>query len=247
MYKFVGKLNKTYELDINSYIKHNMNSCHDPNTGQFCSGESSGLSTEDSKNIRGSFTPLKLRNKSMDIKSTEKLDSDIVNMLTTQYGKHVPDEIETGNYDKVAQSAMDLLYSPLKSPEAKVIPETQPILPIEHSFDFESTADPRKGFPYVATMKISDGKLNREFHNMDRTYGKKEVTVSGKFTAKDGDVIEQQTGGSWNNKYRYYSLVDEGKLKELGSHQSSELKMDITKYLKGIIDKDELKSSYNIK
>ena len=66
----------------------------------------------------------------------------------------------------------------------------------EFVFNFEATNDPRKGVPYVAKLFIDDDKLQRQFFDLEKVYGKKEVTVSGKYTAKPGDIIEIRTGGA---------------------------------------------------
>ena len=57
-------------------------------------------------------------------------------------------------------------------------------------FWFEATNDPRKGVPFVARLKWKDGKIQREFYNLDRTWGKRNVTVSGEIVCDQGDVIE---------------------------------------------------------
>ena len=111
----------------------------------------------------------------------------------------------------------------------------------EHSFQFEETADPRKGHPYVAKLTLNnEGKFDREFKDLERTYGKKEVTVSGTYTAKTGEILEIQTGGSWKNTYREFYIVDEnGQLGSIGHHTSSRTKNQIKKYLRDEIKYDE--------
>ena len=115
--------------------------------------------------------------------------------------------------------------------------------PDTFTFDFEATSDPRKGMPYVAILKGLDGegKLDRTFLDLDRSYGKKEVTVSGTYQAKTGDILELQYGGSWKNKYRDYCLVTaSGELHTLGCTSDSQLTSQIKKALRGEIDRDEL-------
>lgn len=107
---------------------------------------------------------------------------------------------------------------------------------LDHPFEFEETADPRKGYPYVAKITGLDdeGKFKREFKKLDRTYGKKSVTVSGRYTAKTGDILEIQTGGSWKNLYRAYHLVDDnGQLGCVGYYSDSQALNEIKKYLRG--------------
>lgn len=77
----------------------------------------------------------------------------------------------------------------------------------EFEFEFSATSDPRKGKPYVARLYWEDGKLQRSFYDLNRQWGKNEVTVSGTYTAKAGDIIERRSGGSWKNDYRAWYLV----------------------------------------
>ena len=106
----------------------------------------------------------------------------------------------------------------------------------DYKFDFEATADPRKGYPYVAhlTGLDADGKFERTFKDLTRTYGKKEVTVSGMYHAKTGDILEIQEGGSWRNLDRNYFIVDDnGELGFIGDVDDSKAKNEIKKYLRG--------------
>lgn len=112
----------------------------------------------------------------------------------------------------------------------------------EYTFDFEATNDPRKGTPYVAKLvwNPEEGKINRVFcNNMNRTYGKKEVTISGKYTAKEGEVVEIRTGGSWKNDYRAWYLIYNGKEISFADIDDSKKKAEVTDYLKGNINFDE--------
>ena len=112
----------------------------------------------------------------------------------------------------------------------------------EFTFDFEATNDPRKGIPYVARLFIDDsGKLQRQFFNMSKNYGKKEVTISGKYTAKAGDIIEIRTGGSWKNDYRaWYYISENGEQLHVADINNSQEKAKVEKYLKGEITAKEL-------
>jgi len=108
-------------------------------------------------------------------------------------------------------------------------------------FEFEATNDPRKGVPYVARLFVKDGKIQREFFNLDKVYGKKEVTVSGKYRAKPGDIIEIRWGGSWKNDYRAWFLIDEdGKERRVADVSESRKKALVKKYLEGKISMEEL-------
>lgn len=110
-----------------------------------------------------------------------------------------------------------------------------------YEFSFEATADPRKGIPFVARLYINGaGELKREFFNLQRQYGKKQVTVFGKFKAREGDVIEQRTGGTWNNEWRCWYVVANGKLEKVADIDNSREKLRVIKYLKNEISLEEL-------
>ena len=79
-------------------------------------------------------------------------------------------------------------------------------------FKFEAQNDPRKGIPFVAKLSVVDGKVEREFYNLHKTYGKKMVTVFGTVKVQEGDVIEVRTGGSWKNDYRSWYYVKDGNM-----------------------------------
>ncbi len=107
--------------------------------------------------------------------------------------------------------------------------------------DFKHENDPRKGIPYVARLTLDEeGKLKRDFYNMNREYGKKSVLVYGKFTAKEGDIVEQRIGGSWKNDYRYWYLVTDGKLEYVADIDDAEAKAKVIRYLSGEMEKEEL-------
>jgi len=117
----------------------------------------------------------------------------------------------------------------------------------KYKFYYEVTMDPRKGFPYVARLVWRDGKVEREFYNLKREYGKKQVTVWGDFTAKDGDVIEMREGASWKNDYRKWYLVWKGKLYLLTWMDSSQRKRYVIDYLSGDLTMEEMLESLNVK
>ena len=96
---------------------------------------------------------------------------------------------------------------------SKVLAEKKRSESEEFEFQFSATNDPRKGVPYVARLYWEDGKLQREFFDLHKEWGKKEVTVSGTYKAKTGDIIEIRTGGSWKNDCRSWSLgTEEGEI-----------------------------------
>ncbi|MFZ8861444.1 MAG: hypothetical protein ACO2PP_13235 [Thermocrinis sp.] len=116
-----------------------------------------------------------------------------------------------------------------------------------YKFSFEATMDPRKGIPYVARLVVRDGKLEREFYNLKREYGKKSITVWGEFTAEDGDVIEMREGASWKNDYRYWYLVYKGKLYLLADVNSSKRKRYVIDYLSGELTMEEMLDALGVK
>jgi len=119
---------------------------------------------------------------------------------------------------------------------------------MKHKFDFEVTLDPRKhGAPYVAKLVWKDGKLQREFYNLKRQYGKKEVTVWGTFEAEDGDVVEMREGASWKNDYRNWYLIWNGKLHFLTDVYDSERKRFVIDYISGDMTMEEMVNALKIK
>ena len=109
-----------------------------------------------------------------------------------------------------------------------------------YTFDFDETSDPRKATPYVATLVgIAENKFVREFKDLDRTRGRGEITVSGEYTAKEGEIVEIQTGGSWKNTYRNLHIVRNGELHCLCDYQESKKMTRIKWYLKGKISTAE--------
>ena len=122
----------------------------------------------------------------------------------------------------------------------KVLAEKKRYESREFEFEFSATNDPRKGMPYVARL-YWDGKLQREFFDLHKEWGKKEVTVSGTYKAKTGDIIEIRTGGSWKNDYRsWYLVTEEGELVIVADIDSSKDKVKVTEYLQGKISAEEL-------
>jgi hypothetical protein len=117
----------------------------------------------------------------------------------------------------------------------------------EYKFNFEVTMDPRKGFPYVARLVWKDGKIEREFYNLKKQYGKRQVTVWGTFEASEGDVIEMRTGASWRNDYRAWYLVHKSNLYLLTWISDSRKKKVVIEYLSGKITMEELMSALYIR
>ncbi len=117
----------------------------------------------------------------------------------------------------------------------------------KHEFYYEATIDPRKGYPYVAKLVWKEGKLEREFYKLKRSYGKKTITVWGHFTAEDGDVIEMREDASWKNDYRYWYLVYKGKLYLLTRTTDSQRKRYVIDYLSGELTMEEMLSALDVK
>ncbi len=123
----------------------------------------------------------------------------------------------------------------------KVLAEKKRSESKEFEFEFSATSDPRKGKPYVARLYWQDGKLQRDFYDLDRQWGKNEVTVSGAYKARAGDIIEQRWGGSWKNDYRaWYLVAEDGEQVKVADIDNSEEKARVTEYLQGKITAKEL-------
>ena len=123
----------------------------------------------------------------------------------------------------------------------KVLAEKKRSESKEFTFEFSATSDPRKGKPFVARLYWQDGKLQRDFYDLNRQWGKKEITVSGTYTAKAGDIVEERSGGSWKNDYRaWYLVTEDGKQVRVADIDSSENKAKVTEYLQGKITAEEL-------
>lgn len=107
----------------------------------------------------------------------------------------------------------------------------------EIEFDFEAEADARKGIPYAAKVFLNEEeKLGREFFKLTRIFGKKnDVIVRGKYKAREGEIIELRTGGSWKNDYRKFYIVKNGILNEIGYATKSDIVVKTIKFLKGEI------------
>jgi len=119
---------------------------------------------------------------------------------------------------------------------------------MKYKFDFEVTLDPRQhGAPYVARLVWKDNKLEREFYDLKRQYGKKMVTVWGTFEAEDGDVIEMREGSSWKNDYRNWYLVWKGDLHFIADIGDSERKRAVVDYLSGEITMEDMIQQLRVK
>lgn len=110
-------------------------------------------------------------------------------------------------------------------------------------FTVEFTNDPRKGVPFVALLKWDpkEKKVVRNYFDLEKTWGKKQVTVRGTFMAHPFEVIEMREGGSWKNDYRYWYVVSpDGKLIQVAYIGNSTEKARVISYLRGEISYEEL-------
>lgn len=125
--------------------------------------------------------------------------------------------------------------------EAKQQAETK-----TYAFDWDSgVCDSRKGKPYAAIITgMIEGKLERSFCDLTTSYGKKgtAVQVYGDIIAKEGQIVERREGGSWKNDYRYFYIVQDGKLNHLGDATSASMKTKVGKYVSGKISLEKLLS-----
>ena len=112
----------------------------------------------------------------------------------------------------------------------------------EFEFEFDATLDSRHGKPpYAARLTHNGAKLEREFFDLDRSWGRKEVTVTGDYTARVGDIIEERRGASRTREDRYWYLVKaNGKQTLVAKFESADQKARVVKYLKGKISATEL-------
>jgi hypothetical protein len=129
----------------------------------------------------------------------------------------------------------------LKSQIEEIIKSKKSAESKEFTFNFNATNDPRKGKPYVARLYWADSKLQREFKDLAQTWGKKEVNVSGTYTANAGDIIEKRTGGSWKNDYRaWYYISSTGEEIKVADIDNAAEKAKTQSYLQGKITAEEL-------
>jgi hypothetical protein len=119
---------------------------------------------------------------------------------------------------------------------------------MRYKFSYEVTVDPRKhGAGYVAKLVWKDGKVQRQFYDLKRQYGKKTVTTWGTFEAEDGEVIEMREGASWKNDYRNWYLVLNGKLYHLADIDDATKKRFVIDYLSGDITMQQMIDALKIK
>ena len=169
------------------------------------------------------------------MKDVEKIKNHFDKYKNELNAKYDNKQIGEDTY-KVACELLDSLYKDIVGVEVEDKNES------EYVFEFEYSNDPRKGVPYVARLKWNNEKneLDREFFDFSKEYSRHSVTVWGTYKAKELDILEIRTGGSWSNDYRDFHIVKDGKLEKLGDACSSKMKMKIKKYLKGMAELDSL-------
>ena len=90
--------------------------------------------------------------------------------------------------------------------------------------------------PYAARLfVIGGGNIDRVFFDMGLFWGKNELTVSGSYDAKPGEIIEERHGGTAKNPdVHWYLILDSGEKKFLGNGKTnSRLRQRVTTYLRG--------------
>ena len=111
----------------------------------------------------------------------------------------------------------------------------------EYEFEFAYTNNPQRGIPYAAKLTIDEnGEIERFFFDLDREYGKKEITVHGMYKAKDGEIIEERHRRNWKNDYRYWFLIQDGEKIQVADINSASQKARVKEYLRGNITIEEL-------
>lgn len=111
----------------------------------------------------------------------------------------------------------------------------------EYEFEFRHSNDPRKSIPYAARLILDENdKIERDFFELNREYGKNSVAVYGTYTAKDLDIIEERHGGSWKKDRRYWYLIYDGEKIQIADVNNASEKARVKEYMKGIITEEEL-------
>ena len=116
----------------------------------------------------------------------------------------------------------------------RAMPDTRDVF----SYDFEATERTYGAAvkPYVARLFVEGGgNIDRDFFDMDRFWGTKEITVSGTYEAMPGDIIEERHGGTVKNPdVCWYVILGDREKKFLGNGKTdSRLRQKVTMYLRG--------------
>ena len=97
-------------------------------------------------------------------------------------------------------------------------------------FGFRAMDVPRKAHPYVARLLWVDGKIQRQFYNLERKYKKDTVSVFGKYQAPVGAVIEARHGV---DNTSWYLVTSDGSQISFGRQLGKDGKHILIEYLKG--------------
>ncbi|HEX7734317.1 MAG TPA: hypothetical protein VF458_05630 [Ktedonobacteraceae bacterium] len=112
------------------------------------------------------------------------------------------------------------------------------------SFAFRASGNERIGAIYVATLSwdAEERRLTRTFYDLPKRRNAGTTYVEATFTAKPGDVIEQQWPGSWAHpKQRIWLVVSsEGTLVKVASGERHVRDPLVLDYLRGTIDLAQL-------
>lgn len=110
--------------------------------------------------------------------------------------------------------------------------EIEEILNEEYTFDFYSES--RNKMPFVAKCLYNNKEydnIERIFKNLEKTKGNREIIISGKYTAKENEILDIR-----NQEGRYYYIVLESKLVKIGSPEIAKEIIAIKQFLKGEIE-----------
>ena len=96
--------------------------------------------------------------------------------------------------------------------------------------------------PYAARVVGISEKygFERQFIDLEKTYGNKEIIVEGDFDVSEGEVIELQTGGTSKNPHRDWHIAVGGELHKIGATDSADNKRNLKRYFQGKMTVSEL-------
>ena len=96
--------------------------------------------------------------------------------------------------------------------------------------------------PYAARVVGISEKygFERQFIDLEKTYGNKEIIVEGDFEVSEGEVIELQTGGTSKNPHRDWHIAVGGELHKIGATDSADNKRNLKRYFQGKMTVSEL-------
>jgi len=112
----------------------------------------------------------------------------------------------------------------------------------EFKFNFEvRTKNIRGKSPYAARLIYRGEIVERMFMDLERTYSKNEVIVTGTYTAKVGDIIEKRIGVNGKEEQRFWYLINnDGSEVKVADFANAKQKQRVISYLKKEISAKEL-------